>query len=75
MSPKVARVVAYGGSWAVMMFLARVLGLWAIPIGLVIMAAVWIISDRIVAREAAALTRLLQRPQRQEPPRTLDPEE
>ncbi len=70
-----ARAVAYGGSWAVMMSLGHWLGLWAIPVGLVIMAVVWVISDWVVARDTAALLRHLQLQQRREPPRILDPED
>lgn len=75
MSSTTAHAIAYGGSWALMLGLGRWLGVWAIPVGLAILAVVWVISDRVQARRAAALSHYLRQIQYQERRRILDPEE
>ncbi len=74
MSPQVAKVVSYGGSWAVVMTLAHTLGWWSIPISLTLLLIVFLVSALLDTRERVVVLLALLMQQRQEPPRTHDPE-
>ena len=74
MSPQVAKVVAYGGSWTVVMTLAHTLGWWSIPVSLTLLLIVCLLSALVQARERVAVLLVLLQRQRQGQPQTLDPE-
>ena len=50
MNDRLAHTIAYGGSWAVVMALPPLFGVWAVPISLLLLAVVWVISDRVQRR-------------------------
>lgn len=74
MSPQVAKVVAYGGSWAVVVGLAHTLGWWSIPVPLVLLLIVCLLSALVEARERVVALLILLQHQRQEPPHIHDQE-
>ena len=50
MNDGLARFLAYGVPWAVLMSLPPLIGWWAIPVALGLLVVVWVISDRIQRR-------------------------
>ncbi len=78
MNDRLAHTIAYGGSWAVVMSLPPIFGVWAIPVALAMLAVVWVGCDWITARRErdalAAYLRHQQQQQRPALPHTLDPE-
>lgn len=78
MNDRLARFLAYGLPWAVLMSLPPLTGLWAIPVALAMLAVVWVGCDWITARRErdalAAYLRHQQQRQRRVLPHTLDPE-